>query len=126
MYLPQPRSIALDFDGTIYGAKFVHPELVDGEPTTGAMEWLKEQLSIGVTIIIHTCRLTPPNPDNSTWNMHAEQSLVIDAIKTWLGQWLSSDEVDALQWWTHAGKPSAQMYLDDKGVRFEGVFPTFF
>lgn len=124
--VPRPRSIALDFDGTIYADKFVRPELVDGEPTAGAMDWLREQLAAGVIVIIHTCRLTPHNPDNTTWNMHADQSAVIAAIKVWLGRWLNADEVGALRWWTHAGKPSAQVYLDDKGVRFEGVFPSFF
>jgi len=122
--MQRPRSIALDFDGTIYASKFVRADIVDGEPTTGAIDWLREQLEAGVIIIIHTCRLTPHH-QGSTWNHHVEQSLVIDLIKRWLGQWLAPEEVEALRWWTHAGKPSASMYLDDKGLRFEGTFPAF-
>lgn len=120
----RPKSIALDFDRTIFAGEFTQADVVDGPPVAGAIEWLREQLATGVDITIHTCRLTPAYP-GTYWNQHADQPAVQAAISAWLGQWLSAAELALLAWWTHPGKPGAQLYLDDKGWRFEGVFPKF-
>ena len=87
--MTRPKSIALDFDKTIFGGEFTSADVVEGPPIVGAIEWLREQLSAGVLITIHTCRLTPAYP-GTYWNQHMDQ-----------------------------------MYLDDKGYRFAGVFPVF-
>lgn len=122
--MTRPKSIALDFDKTIFGGEFTSADVVEGPPIVGAIEWLREQLSAGVLITIHTCRLTPAYP-GTYWNQHMDQPRVRTAITTWLERWLSADEIAALCWWTYPGKPGAQMYLDDKGYRFAGVFPVF-
>ena len=120
--MKRPQSIALDFDGTIFAGEFTRPDVVEGPPINGAMEWIREQLAAGVTITIHTCRLTPPNSD-SRWKQHCTPAQAQRAIEDWLGQWLTPAEVGALLFWTHVGKPFADLYLDDKGQRFAGVFP---
>ena len=120
--MKRPQSIALDFDGTIFAGEFTRPDVVEGPPINGAMEWIREQLAAGVTITIHTCRLTPPNSDGR-WEQHCTPAQAQRAIEDWLGQWLTPAEVGALLFWTHVGKPFADLYLDDKGQRFAGVFP---
>jgi len=122
--MKRPRSIALDFDGTIFGGPFTEADEVDGPPVPGAIAWLSTQLAAGVHVTIHTCRLTPINPD-CPWPTVHEQSTVRAAISGWLSRWIGGAAVAQLRWWTHPGKPHCDVYLDDKAVRFEGVFPTF-
>lgn len=122
--LKRPRSIALDFDGTIFGGKFTEADEVDGPPVPGAIAWLSTQLAAGVVVTIHTCRLTPINPD-CPWPTVHEQATVRAAISGWLQRHIGAAAVEQLRWWTHPGKPHCDIYLDDKAVRFEGVFPTF-
>ena len=122
--MQRPRSIALDFDGTVFAGEFTRADEVVGPAHPGAMEWIREQLEAGVTIILHTCRLTPYYP-GSYWRDHADSASVQAALSAWFGQWLTADELAQLEWWTHPGKPAADLYLDDKGFRFEGKFPRF-
>ena len=43
--MTRPKSIALDFDKTIFGGEFTSTDVVEGPPIVGAIEWLREQLS---------------------------------------------------------------------------------
>lgn len=121
----QPYTVALDFDGTIYGGTFTAPDEVEGPPVAGAIEWVRSELARGHRIIIHTCRLTPtypgcPFPDDG----HRDQLTVQRAICAWFAQHgLTYEEAMRLVFWTHRGKPWANEYLDDKGLRFVGGFP---
>ncbi len=42
--MTRPKSIALDFDKTIFGGEFTSTDVVEGPPIVGAIEWLREQL----------------------------------------------------------------------------------
>lgn len=122
--MQRQRSIALDFDGTVFAGEFTRADEVVGPAHPGAIDWIREQLAAGVLITIHTCRLTPEYP-GSYWRDHQDPAAVQSALSAWLGQWLTADELSQLEWWTHPGKPAADLYLDDKGFRFEGKFPKF-
>lgn len=122
--MQRPRSIALDFDGTVFAGEFTRADEVVGPAHPGAIDWIREQLDAGVMIIMHTCRLTPEYP-GSYWKDHKDVRDVQAALSKWLGQWLAEDELSMLRWWKHIGKPPADLYLDDKGLRFEGKFPKF-
>lgn len=124
MHMMRPRSIALDFDGTIFAGEFTRADEVVGPPTSGAIAWLRDQIDDGVIITIHTCRLTPINPDCQWPEVH-DQETVRAAISDWLRTWLTEPEIGALRWWMHPGKPHVDMYLDDKGYHFAGEFPKF-
>jgi len=121
----QLYTVALDFDGTVYGGTFTAPDVVDGLPVAGAIEWVRSELARGHRIIIHTCRLTPtypgcPFPDDG----HRDQLEVQRAICAWFARHgLTYEEAMRLVFWTHRGKPWANEYLDDKGLRFVGGFP---
>lgn len=121
----RPWTVGLDFDGTVYAGPWTHADDIPGPPTSGAIEWIREELVRGHIIVIHTCRLTPAY-DWAHWpeDGYREQAAVVAALQAWFRlHGLTAAEVDALRFWTHLGKPSCDEYLDDKAVRFEGTFP---
>jgi len=103
--------IALDFDGVIHSHTSpwtdAH-EILDG-PVPGALAFIRSAIDAGFTVAIHTAR--------------ANTASVVPHIHAWLARhgleeryaWLI--EVTAL-------KQSAHVYIDDRGWRFEGTFPT--
>ena len=110
---------AVDFDGTLYDGPFVAVDNVDSPPMAGAIAWLAAKLAAGDTIIIHTCRLTPWYEGGKFKTAHEEPGMIIVAIKEWLYQHgLQYQLLTRLQFWTHAGKPGADYYIDDKAIRF--------
>lgn len=125
---PRPAAlvVALDFDGTVYAGPFTAADEITGLPNAGAIEWVREELRRGHRLIIHTCRLTTtyegcPFPVDR----HKDPAAVVLALRAWfMLHGLTEAEVDALEFWTRPGKPWANEYLDDRAVRFSGVFPT--
>lgn len=120
-----PPTIALDFDGTVYGGPWTRADECTGEPIDGAIDWVRKQLAAGCRIIIHTCRLTAPYEGAPFQSAdHLDPLRTAAVIRGWfLEHGLSQQEVDKLDMWTRPGKPWAQVYLDDKGVRFPGFYP---
>ena len=43
-HMTRPKSIALDFDKTIFGGEFTSTDVVEGPPIVGAIEWLREHI----------------------------------------------------------------------------------
>ena len=77
---------------------------------SGAIAWLAEMVE-HYDIFIHTCRLLTPR-----------RSPVERAMCRWLAQHgLEEAVIHALHFVSE--KPHAGIYLDDRAVRFEGVFP---
>ncbi|TXH56222.1 MAG: hypothetical protein E6Q97_06875 [Desulfurellales bacterium] len=118
--------VAVDVDGTLYAGPWTQADEFTGPPTTDdAIPFLQRELAAGHEVILHTCRLTPEYPW-CTWpvDQYRDPAHVIAALRAWLIHWgLSPADTERLHFWTHAGKPSADEYLDDRAVRFEGVFP---
>jgi len=105
------RAIAVDFDGVInsYTSGWQgSPTNLPDKPVEGAIAWLCEAVK-HYTVFIHSCRCETP------------QGRL--AMRFWLEEHgMPVSEVRKLQF-TH-GKPNAGIYLDDRGWRFEGIFPT--
>jgi hypothetical protein len=51
-----------------------------------------------------------------------ENKYGVSAIETWLREWLDPDDADRVS--VLAVKPGADIYIDDKAWRFEGMYPS--
>lgn len=114
---PTRRAIAVDFDGVLhaYTSAWRIDEhghgAIDDPPVLGAIAWL-EQMVEHFDVWIFTCRMLDPR------RSHVEQR-----IRDWLLVHGLSPIALARLLFTHE-KPHADVYIDDRGFRFEGRFPT--
>ena len=95
------KTLAVDFDGVIHRNKdtWRGRASIKDIPVAGAVEALAS-LREEYTIIVHTCR--------------ARSEAGTQAVRQWLDKHgIEVDDVTAL-------KPGADVYLDDKAVRFNG------
>lgn len=116
--MPLQPTIAVDFDGTIVDFRF--PAV--GDIKSGVVEALQRFRDLGYHILIYSCR-------TSKWHseLFAEDDgqpvMERPTVKSmmhyldWHG--VPYDEVDD----GSKGKPLADFYIDDKGVRFENNWP---
>lgn len=102
-----PYRIAVDFDGVVnsYVSGWTGPTDLPDPPVSGAIEWL-EEMAKSFEVVIFTTRGQYPE--------------AIMAIRNWLAEHGYCGPLLAV---THK-KPAALVYLDDRAIRFEGVFPT--
>jgi hypothetical protein len=96
-----PRVIALDFDGTLHayerGWTGFEPE---DPPTPGAREAVAELRAQGYLVVVFSCR--------------ALSTLGAMGIRSWLAKHdIAVDDVTGT-------KPHAELYVDDRGLRFGG------
>jgi hydroxymethylpyrimidine pyrophosphatase-like HAD family hydrolase len=111
-----PKVICCDFDGTL--CHFAYPDIGPIKP--GAKEALLRFRELGYRIIIHSCRTCLWHPDifgdKDEDLFDTANRRVVQAMEKWLNEHdIPYDEIDYGQ----KGKPTAQFYIDDKGVRFE-------
>jgi hypothetical protein len=104
-------AIALDFDGVIHA--FTSPwrgeHIIADPPVEGAFKFIEDASCGGFDVIIHTAR--------------ANSSAGRMAVRRWLQvQGLPEMFVHTIR--ITAEKPAAVIYIDDRGFRFEGTFPT--
>jgi len=109
--------IALDFDGVIHEhlSPFEHPEKIADGPVAGAFDFIRSAVAAGREVVILTARM----------NDHAsrDRAMTDDAIRTWLeAHGLEEAIVDRLKV-THE-KVGADVYIDDRGWRFDGRWPS--
>jgi len=112
--------IAVDFDDVIHPWEDnkTKPTEFNGKPISGAINVLKDVKDLGATIIIHTARL---NGD-----YEGEDKLPLAEIKRHLEDYLIKYGVPYDQVWDKQGKPSADVYIDDRALRFEGDWDKTF
>lgn len=101
-------TIAVDFDGVIhsYVSPWVAPQVIPDPPVDGAIEWLSA-IQEHFDVVIFTTRGKTVDGSRAVHEWLSEHGLQ-DAEKL-----LVTDE-----------KPAALIYIDDRGWRFEGRFPT--
>lgn len=103
-------SIAVDFDGVVhqYVTPWIDAATIPDPPMPGAFDWLRQTLQ-QYRVIIYSSRLP----------------VGFDAMYHWFIEHGGEDLlVEGLEFWIEAGKPTALVYLDDRAVRFAGVFPS--
>jgi hypothetical protein len=104
-------AVAIDFDGVIHAfvSRFTRGVDIPDEPVPGALDFIRAVDAAGYKVIIHTAR--------------ANDTAAVVAIRTWLTKHgLEAPLIEKLKITSH--KTSADVYIDDRGWRFEGVFPT--
>jgi hypothetical protein len=97
--------ICLDFDGVlaIHG-RWTTPVEVHRDLHPDALLWVTRMLEHW-RIAVHSCR--------------SETGAGREAMRAWLG--LHGFPVDRMEF--PESKPLAMLYIDDRGLRFEGIFP---
>tara|TARA_B100000287_G_scaffold433560_1_gene495582 strand:- start:402 stop:797 length:396 start_codon:yes stop_codon:yes gene_type:complete len=107
------KNISIDFDGVIHDfSKGYHDGTCYGKPLPGALESIKN-LSKKYNIIIFTAKAKPSRP---LVNGKTGTELVIE--------WLTKHNVMKYISEVTAEKPRSQIYIDDKGYRFENWVDT--
>ncbi|MDL1894824.1 capsular biosynthesis protein [Anaerolineae bacterium CFX7] len=100
--------IAIDLDGTICPIKEPNQSYSDLEPLPGAAERIHELRAAGHYIIILTARNMATCQSNLGRVMKNVGKLTLD----WLEQYgIEYDEI-------YFGKPNAEVYIDDRALRF--------
>lgn len=101
------KTIAIDVDGTIaaqdgdFDSDFVEA------PLPGAVAALQE-LAKTCKIILHSCRTTPGFGEDPR------------AAQVVMAMWADEHGIPYDDIWTERGKPHADLYLDNKGMKFDG------
>jgi 5'(3')-deoxyribonucleotidase len=102
------KIIAIDLDGVLadYSKGWQGVDNI-GDPLPGAVESLKE-LAEDYDLIIHTTRTSPDV--NKAYNSTMLTMFVAD--------WLQKHKFPPMKIWTGKGKPIADVYIDDRALRF--------
>lgn len=113
--------ICVDFDGVLhqYRKGWKGKCTIDEPPMPAAFEWL-ERMVKRFTVYIHSTRLSVHE---------GETPLDVENAKIAMALWfrehgLPRHVVTQLKFWTGTGKPTALLYIDDRGYRFEGRWPS--
>lgn len=105
-----PSTIAIDFDGVVnsYSSGWTDGRLPD-PPNPGAFDFIRALRRAGHTVVIHTTR--------------AGDGAAIGQIQQWLRlHGLEETHVQAIV--ITSRKVPARLYIDDRGFRFVGAWPT--
>ena len=100
--------ICIDVDGTICFTKKDHESYADTTPIPGAIETIQKLKKQGHYIIIATAR--------GMKTYHSNVGKITANQGTILINWLDAHGVPYDEIWF--GKPQADYYIDDKGVKF--------
>ena len=106
-------TLAVDLDGTILDIDLdrwqEHGMNYFGTPKPQAKEVLDSLRGNGWRIIIHTCRLNPTINTDATG----------EEAKKKVEEVLDKHDIPYNEVYTRIGKPLAEIYIDDRGLRFE-------
>jgi hypothetical protein len=113
-------TIALDFDGVLHSYKrgYTGPIPLD-PPVEGAVAFVDALVARDYKVFIFTARIIESGPDKYIGpDCIPERKLAHAGIQQWLKHWgFPSLEVTGM-------KKHADLYIDDRGFRFEGDFDT--
>ncbi len=98
--------LALDLDGVIHPntSPWQNVYTLPDAPTEGAVDFVHYVRASGWSVEVHTARANAPNAD--------------EAVRVWLRDW-GFPEMRV----SHV-KRNASVYLDDRAMRFNGLWPT--
>jgi hypothetical protein len=107
--------LCVDFDGTIHQPRLWRgPGTKMGDLVPGALEFLEEAQE-HFRVAVYSCRSARPG--------------AVSEMRNWLGRAAiqrGKTDLGPYRWieWPKS-KPPAHAYLDDRGVTFTGVWPSF-
>ena len=101
-------TIAVDFDGVIhaYTSPWTHVLDIRDPPVEGAFAFIREAQEAGFNVVVHTARANDEQAHEVIW------------------AWFCAHGFDGKKPPITAQKVAALVYIDDRGFRFEGTFPT--
>lgn len=107
------KRICVDFDGVIhsYTSSWKGAAVIPDPPVDGAIDFIRHLQLMGYEVVIHTTRASDEN--------EADGALL--AIRRWLRD---NGLVDHLSIAITDRKMPAEVYIDDRALRFEGTWPT--
>lgn len=99
------KAIALDFDGVLHSyTSGWTGEIPTDSPVSGSVDFVNNLISLGYKLYIFSCR--------------AKYKLGVSGIKDWLNKYgFPESKITVTN-----EKPEADIYIDDRGFRFEGNF----
>lgn len=114
--------VCCDFDGVLnqYNSGWTSADDIPDEPVNGAFVALYGWLEAGLTVAVYSARSAEPGGIQAIrrWISHYDEKHRIDYD-------ISPDvEILVEQLFFPFFKPAAKVYLDDRGIRFNGTFPT--
>jgi hydroxymethylpyrimidine pyrophosphatase-like HAD family hydrolase len=101
-----PKTVAIDFDGTLNEYKEWGDGKIKNNPLEGAVEAINTISSLGYKVVIYTCR------------MNVEVNNVIEQLPM-LQNWLKENNLEFVEI-SMTGKPIADIYIDDRAIEFKG------
>lgn len=103
------KTVCLDFDGVIhqYNSRWISAATIEDAPVTGAFDFIQECLDSGFQIVINSTRCKTPEGR--------------EAMRRWFSDY-GCKNLKYLAFLDY--KPPAVIYIDDRGFRFEGTFPS--
>jgi len=104
--------VIVDLDGTIIERTW--PQLGDFMP--GAVDALRRMNDAGLSVVVHSCRLSPLMPDHVTKRDPAVVRTAINEVRAKL----DSAGLTFVDIYTGHGKPSGIAYIDDRAERYGG------
>lgn len=116
-------TVACDFDGVInsYTTKWERADLIPDPPMPGAFEWLTDIVK-NFKVVIYSARFTPHDNTEGGWD---KAQVALESVRAWFRtHGLPEEVLEQLEFWMDPGKPTALIYIDDRGYRFKGRFPS--
>ena len=111
------KTICLDFDGVVhmYTSLWTATNEVNDGPVPEAFEFIAEAIEDGWEIAIHSCR--------------SELATGREAMRVWTHKYMVQElGAGAHNLMMHISfpehKPHADVYIDDRGLGFDGTFPN--
>ncbi len=110
------RIIAVDFDGVIhsYESGWQGAAIIPDPPVPGAMQFLVEATTL-FAVAIHSSR------NHQTGGCSAMYGYILECLLDEFGEKVAVECMDNIFFPHH--KPPSIVTIDDRGYRFEGVFP---
>lgn len=108
--------ICIDLDGVL--AQYADDDVI-GEPIDGAKEFLEELHKLG-SVMIHTCRISLLNYEGGVTDYPAQRAYLHKRQQA-IRRWLQNNDMHSSSIWFGVGKPKADVYIDDKAVKFDSA-----
>jgi hypothetical protein len=131
----QKPILALDFDGVIhsYASGWKGADNIPDPPVPGAIEWIIAQGLTHFTIAIYSARSKSLEGRTAMWEwLYYHMKVVVQAVmqREAGGETVEPERVEAtvqeflsaIQFPEH--KPAAFLTIDDRALRFTGIFPS--
>jgi hypothetical protein len=121
-------TVAIDWDGVVHNATsgFVAGHIFPDPPVPGAIDAIRHYLG-RFDVVIHSCRFHPHGKTGLDLQLD-QQQIILSMVDYLTDNGLTEADINGqrgkLKFWTGVGKPLALLYIDDRGFRFVGKFPT--